>query len=396
MINLIELCTGVTREEMSQPAFAGLSALNYPELHEDSIPELSFLRACSKMMAICGLVDFGLKDITNPNSKRLRRQLSGIINFAKFREERLQMYGELNVQREGIMEKLRQTQEDNGSLHGKLEQLKQQSAGEVKIIEQVEEECAEIESKIGILNKQQAAIRHESGELKKKANDLKDRNATISIAIQEGQAEEKKLASQIVQSPERVKREMTSATERLENERKESLQLERDAQKMKTCVTNAGKALKDVAKATTALEEVESEVAKFENAQEEIRTAQGKIVDHEEKKAEAEMAAKDAERGLNKYEEKTTHLRNAASVKTSQAQSHLLESQTELMKVEKTRRDGMARIQAMEAEVRNTETMMDDEEITNAKEVEDMIAQYRKMENVVLEHQKGLMKQLVV
>jgi len=381
---------------MSQPAFAGLSALNYPELHEDSIPELSFLRACSKMMAICGLVDFGLKDITNPNSKRLRRQLSGIINFAKFREERLQMYGELNVQREGIMEKLRQTQEDNGSLHGKLEQLKQQSAGEVKIIEQVEEECAEIESKIGILNKQQAAIRHESGELKKKANDLKDRNATISIAIQEGQAEEKKLASQIVQSPERVKREMTSATERLENERKESLQLERDAQKMKTCVTNAGKALKDVAKATTALEEVESEVAKFENAQEEIRTAQGKIVDHEEKKAEAEMAAKDAERGLNKYEEKTTHLRNAASVKTSQAQSHLLESQTELMKVEKTRRDGMARIQAMEAEVRNTETMMDDEEITNAKEVEDMIAQYRKMENVVLEHQKGLMKQLVV
>lgn len=381
---------------MSQPAFAGLSALNYPELHEDSIPELSFLRACSKMMAICGLVDFGLKDITNPNSKRLRRQLSGIINFAKFREERLQMYGELNVQREGIMEKLRQTQEDNSSLHGKLEQLKQQSAGEVKIIEQVEEECAEIESKIGILNKQQAAIRHESGELKKKANDLKDRNATISIAIQEGQAEEKKLASQIVQSPERVKREMTSATERLENERKESLQLERDAQKMKTCVTNAGKALKDVAKATTALEEVESEVAKFENAQEEIRTAQGKIVDHEEKKAEAEMAAKDAERGLNKYEEKTTHLRNAASVKTSQAQSHLLESQTELMKVEKTRRDGMARIQAMEAEVRNTETMMDDEEITNAKEVEDMIAQYRKMENVVLEHQKGLMKQLVV
>jgi hypothetical protein len=165
---------------------------------------------------------------------------------------------------------------------------------------------------------------------------------------------------------------------------------------MKTCAANAGKALKDVAKATTALEEVENEVGKFQNAQEEIRTAQGSLSNHEEKKAEAEMAAKDAERGLNKYEEKTTHLRNAASVKTSQAQSHLLESQTELMKVEKTRRDGMARIQAMESEVRNTETMMDEEEIANAKEVEDMIAQYRKMENVVLEHQKGLMKQLVV
>ena len=199
MVHLIELCTGITREDMSQPAFAGLSSLNYPELHEDSIPELAFLRACTKMMAICGIPDFGIRDITNPNHKRLRRQLSGIINFAKFREERLQMYGELNMQREGVMDKLRQVQEDNGSLNGQLEQLRQQSAGEVKIIEEVEKECGEIEGKIGTLNKEQAAIRHESGELKKQANDLKDRNATISIAIQEGEADEKRLGGQIVQ-----------------------------------------------------------------------------------------------------------------------------------------------------------------------------------------------------
>ena len=97
------------------------------------------------------------------------------------------MYAELNMQREGVMDKLKQVMEDNGSLNGQLSQLKQKSAGEVKIIADVELECGEIETKIGALNKQQAAIRHESGELKKKANDLKDRNATISIAIQEGQ-----------------------------------------------------------------------------------------------------------------------------------------------------------------------------------------------------------------
>lgn len=306
------------------------------------------------------------------------------------------MYGELNVQREGIMEKLRQTQEDNGSLNGQLEQLKKQSEGEVKIIEAVEEECAEIEGKIGALNKQQAAIRQESGELKKKANDLKDRNATISIAIQEGQADDKKLSSQIVQSPERVKREMSSATERLDSERKESLQLERDCQKMKTRVSNAGKALKDIAKATTALEEVENEIDKHKNVLEEIKTTQGSIKSNEDKKAEAEIAAKDGERSLNKYDEKTTHLRNAASVKTAQAQSHLLEAQTELMKVEKTRREGMAKIQSMETEVRNTETMMEEEEVARTKEIEDMVTQYKKMEAVVLEHQKGLMTQLAV
>jgi len=396
MVHLIELCTGVTREDMSQPAFAGLSSLNYPELHEDSIPELAFLRACTKMMTICGIPDFGIRDITNPNNKRLRRQLSGIINFAKFREERLQMYGELNMNREGVMDKLRQVQEDNGSLNGQLEQLRQQSAGEVKIIEEVEKECGEIEGKIGTLNKEQAAIRHESGELKKQANNLKDRNATIAIAIQEGEADEKRLSSQIVQSPDRVRREMSNATDRLEEERKEVVRIEKEAAQMKSMVGNAGKALKDLSKATSALEEVESEVQKHQNCVEEIKSAQSTISTNEEKKAEAEVAMSDAQRSLNKYEEKTTHLRNAASVKTQQAQTHLLESQTNLMKVEKDRRDGMSRVAEMESEIRATEARIEQEEVDAHNQVEAMIAQYRKLEGVVMQHQRALKAALVV
>ncbi|GMI12751.1 hypothetical protein TrVE_jg1684 [Triparma verrucosa] len=395
-IHLIELCTGITREDMSQPAFAGLSSLNYPELHEDSIPELAFLRAAGKTMKICGIPDYGIKDITSPSAKRLRRQLSGIINFAKFREERLQMYAELNMQREGVMDKLKQVMEDNGSLNGQLSQLKQQSAGEVKIIADVELECGEIETKIGALNKQQAAIRHESGELKKKANDLKDRNATISIAIQEGQADESRLSAQIVQSPDRVRREMSNANDRLESEKKESLRVERESQKMKTCVANASKALKDLSKATSALEEVESEVSKHTNCLTEIKSAQSNISSNTEKTSLAQIASQDAQRSLTKYSEKTTHLRNAAHVKTSAAQGHLLEAQTSLIKVEKDRRDGMSRIASLETEIRSLENRIEVEEVEAFEKTENMIKSYRKLEENVMRHQNGLKAALVV
>lgn len=43
---------GIAREELSQPVFSGISVLNFPELHEESIPELAFMRACSKMMQV--------------------------------------------------------------------------------------------------------------------------------------------------------------------------------------------------------------------------------------------------------------------------------------------------------------------------------------------------------
>ena len=69
---LAELCTGVTREEMNQPAFSGLNALNYPELHEESVPKLNAYRACCKMMELCGVQDFTIKDFIAPTAKRLQ------------------------------------------------------------------------------------------------------------------------------------------------------------------------------------------------------------------------------------------------------------------------------------------------------------------------------------
>jgi hypothetical protein len=38
-----------------------------------------------------------MKDLLAPEPKRVRRHLSAVINFAKFREERLVMYAELAV-----------------------------------------------------------------------------------------------------------------------------------------------------------------------------------------------------------------------------------------------------------------------------------------------------------
>ena len=51
-------------------------------------------------METCGIVDYSINDLTAPTAKRLRKQLSGVINFAKFREERLQLLAELTLQRD--------------------------------------------------------------------------------------------------------------------------------------------------------------------------------------------------------------------------------------------------------------------------------------------------------
>jgi kinetochore protein Nuf2 len=51
-----------------------------------------------RLMAASGLHDFSLKDIQKPEYKRLLRIFSAVINFAKFREEKVVAYDEF-VQR---------------------------------------------------------------------------------------------------------------------------------------------------------------------------------------------------------------------------------------------------------------------------------------------------------
>jgi len=71
------------KEELNMPVFTAQQNMAWPQLHEDSIPELAFWRALAKLMAVCGVNDFARDDLARPDPKRLRKQLSGLINFAK-------------------------------------------------------------------------------------------------------------------------------------------------------------------------------------------------------------------------------------------------------------------------------------------------------------------------
>ena len=73
------------REELQQPVFSAIDVLEFPELHEESIGQLAFNRAVTKLLLFAGVHDFTLQDLYKPEYNRTIRNLSAIINFAKFR-----------------------------------------------------------------------------------------------------------------------------------------------------------------------------------------------------------------------------------------------------------------------------------------------------------------------
>eukprot|EP00850_Spirogloea_muscicola_P008205 SM000043S15833 [mRNA] locus=s43:415710:421088:+ [translate_table: standard] len=61
--SVVTLLMGISREELHQPVFSAIDALEFPELHEESIACLAFNRAVTKLMYVAGVEDFTLRDL---------------------------------------------------------------------------------------------------------------------------------------------------------------------------------------------------------------------------------------------------------------------------------------------------------------------------------------------
>jgi kinetochore protein Nuf2 len=98
-LQLLDTCCGITEDELTRLSPKMKDALQdvskFPQLHQDFESVRLFLQV-KKCMEICGFYDFGLKDFFMPTAKRFRIQLSAAINMAKFREDQLKLYAELN------------------------------------------------------------------------------------------------------------------------------------------------------------------------------------------------------------------------------------------------------------------------------------------------------------
>lgn len=121
---LCEACIGVSKEEMNCIVEDEVtSQLEFPELHEDSIPNMAYFRAVCRLLSAAGVHDTRLWDVVKPDAKRFKRNMSAVINFAKFREERLQNFAELSNHTEELLEEKSKVEEENATIEGKLQEI---------------------------------------------------------------------------------------------------------------------------------------------------------------------------------------------------------------------------------------------------------------------------------
>lgn len=289
---------------------------------------------------------------------------------------------------------LEDVNQENAQLQEQEQQVIRESKVQFQEMEEVMRECEELEIEIARNNKLQAAARQEAATLKKTANDLKDQVATAVWALQEAEAEEEQLRVLVVSSPDRRKADMLVREERLRKVKKECADLETAVQECKTKVVNAKQALQDLDATNALLDDLQEHASTYTELVRKKEETRKRLQACENKTAEIDKQIVETTRHLARSEEKILHQRRQHKLQIDAAHEALALAKSQLLRVEKERRAGVARVEAGEAAVQALEDAIAGDTAQAEAALHSVVAEYQAVEASFLKRNQERMDAL--
>eukprot|EP00164_Ancoracysta_twista_P005929 GFYU01008161.1.p1 GENE.GFYU01008161.1~~GFYU01008161.1.p1 ORF type:complete len:442 (+),score=188.44 GFYU01008161.1:63-1388(+) len=300
----VELLMGVRREDMRQPSFAAIDNLSYPELHDESIPELGVNRAICRLMNAAGLKDFALRSIDFPDKKSFATSLSAVINFTKFREDKLGRYQEFAEQQEELEEKREALSQKNEEVQSNLRAMQAQLKKEQPEVDALEAESQALVKELKSLHNLQNTIQEDVKGLKTNTAQVSDKIANDKFEIMTTKQDCEKMRSMIVQSPERLRKTISNLGDSLSHEKSAFAEAEKKQRELHSKLEALGKLEKDLTKATKGVDEVEVEMGKYKKLSKEAKGVQQAIENTASMIEELENKTQHLQRQVNSAEDK--------------------------------------------------------------------------------------------
>ncbi|TYJ51731.1 hypothetical protein B9479_007683 [Cryptococcus floricola] len=216
---LLEVLMGATGDAIEGPKQALLGMIEYKDLYNDTLQFVMFFKHCRRLALLCGINDFAMADLTRPEPVRFRKALSGIMNFAKFRDERMQthaIYQEAYVKQQRKALEMRQKSID---LERQLQEIAKRNEADRPQSEKAQQRNEGLRSELMELNTARVKITHEYDELKKEKQQFLELVASNTKVMTQMDLQKAAAESRLVQSPDRLRRHISEMTYSIQSEK---------------------------------------------------------------------------------------------------------------------------------------------------------------------------------
>ncbi|RPB26627.1 hypothetical protein L211DRAFT_644199 [Terfezia boudieri ATCC MYA-4762] len=324
---LVAEVMGVRRETVDALLKVGMSEMEHPETHKESMALMAFYRSLSRLMVVCNVKDFSFQDLLKPDYRRLRAHLSQVINFMRFRGDaaRWGFISEQVARPEEAKARFEELLHENGHLRDEIKRVEKQVKQDEPAIKIAKEVNEALTSDLRAMKKRQTGL---SVEFHNERNDrlsLKSALTDRQYLTVKGKQECDRIRPYIVDSPEKLQQVIVDMNATLLSEKNLSDTLERRIRALQTSMESFTIIEADVTSCIKIMEECEGELVKMEEMAR-------KVSKHEEILKSKENENKDKERQealltrqLEHLREKIDRVRAQAEGKREQAQKRMEE-----------------------------------------------------------------------
>jgi kinetochore protein Nuf2 len=387
--NLVVSLCGVSREELQQPMFAAIDVIDYAELHDESIPAMAFFVQTAKLMRASGVRDFSMKDLHKPDVVRLKKHLSAIINFAKFREEKLLAYTELQEKHEELIDSRDALKREQEELEKMLAKMTHEWDVELPEVANVEADIEFVYAENQSLNKQQAALSHEVKALKEEVAVMTDESSKLNIQVNTARGRQEDLRAQIVQSPHKIKAMLDDIANALEMEQASAIEAEKRARELASKLDAALRIEKELSKTIASMQETDAEIKKKKEVSKRVKTLRLKISGQEHEITQLETTHQHLHRQKLSLAERIERVKAQCEVRKQAAQGRVEEQLRHREAIEAGNAAAVAKLNQNEASIRAIESQISDLQSSHENQITHVLRQYYSlMESVEVYQQK--------
>ncbi|KIJ99575.1 hypothetical protein K443DRAFT_102011 [Laccaria amethystina LaAM-08-1] len=324
--------------------------------------------------------DFNFKDISSPERERTLILLSAFINFVKFTEQYCNSFvkdltdrsSALIVERDQISQQLAEVEQS-------VEEMRAKVAEDEPRCEQLRIDNNALRARMFATKEFQTAAVQEVEKLKAEKNSLIKRKEALSGELASISDNITRTQSRIVQSPERIKRTITSmSTTTIEDKRTVHLH-EVKARDLQTKITALLNIEKDVHGCVEQLQTIEREVQSLQVSQKELVELKDHLDDKKIERNELTLRQERVEKQLSNAYDKLERAQKHAEDKKLASQRTIERLQREYDEMVVERRDNDKQVEELRGEADAVESKMAEHLKKSEGEINDLLAEYWKL-----------------
>lgn len=332
----------------------------------DTMHNLVLFRATNSLLQTCGVYDFRLTDLMRPEPQRIRRILSAVINYARFREEHLRECEPLVRVCEGNIEEARKVEETNIALANNIDKLKgrlqeektNEETHNKSTLVQLNNYNARLEQELKKLQNSQETLKHEHAQYKETKTRLYEKLEDHHYLIGESMREVEKLKGYTSADASLLRRiisDLKSHLQQCEEQLREIEQALRNKNKTVESVEAVEDELRNLIK---IVQEVSNDARKLEEARDNLVRQNDELESKKRTLDELAVHLQRVARQLVKSEEKIAKLRQQAKERENNAKARLQSLEAEYTRLVHERDAKEEKLDGTKVEISELESLI--------------------------------------